>query len=54
LVPYPSPDRTTFEIVRVNAKRPARLDDDTATEIRRLLREEWFQGRAREHFIEAV
>jgi parvulin-like peptidyl-prolyl isomerase len=54
LGPFPSPDRTTFEIFRVNAKRPARLDDDTGTEIRRLLREEWFQGRAREHVIEAV
>jgi peptidylprolyl isomerase len=53
LGPFPSPDRTTFEIFRVNAKRPARLDDDTATEVRRLLREEWFQARAREHIIEA-
>jgi PPIC-type PPIASE domain len=54
LGPFPSPDRTTFEIFRVNAKRPARLDEDTATEIRRRLREEWFQARAREHVIEAV
>jgi parvulin-like peptidyl-prolyl isomerase len=54
LGPFPSPDRTTFEIFRVNTKRPARLDDDTATEIRRLLREEWFQARAREHVIEAI
>lgn len=53
LGPFPSPDRKTFEIFRVNAKRPARLDDDTATEVRRLLREEWFRARAREHVIEA-
>jgi peptidylprolyl isomerase len=53
LGPFASPDRTTFEIFRVNAKRPARLDDDTATEVRRLLREEWFRARAREHVIEA-
>jgi len=53
LGPFPSADRTTFEIFRVNAKHPARLDDDTATEVRRLLREEWFRARAREHVIEA-
>jgi len=54
LGPFPSPDRKSFEIFRVNAKRPARLDDDTATEVRRLLREEWFRARAQEHVIEAV
>jgi peptidylprolyl isomerase len=53
LGPFASADRTTFEIFRVNAKRSARLDEDTAIEVRRLLREEWFQGRAREHRIEA-
>jgi parvulin-like peptidyl-prolyl isomerase len=53
LGPFPSGDRTAFEIFRVNAKHPARLDDDTATEVRRLLREEWLRARAREHVIEA-
>jgi peptidylprolyl isomerase len=53
LGPFASADRTAFEIFRVNVKRPARLDDDTATEVRRLLRDEWFQARAREHVIEA-
>src|SRR6476661_6168275 len=53
LGPFPSPDRTTFEIFRVNAKHPARLDDDTATEVRRLLREDWLRARAQEHVIEA-
>jgi parvulin-like peptidyl-prolyl isomerase len=52
LGPFTSGDRTTFEIFRVNAKNPAHLDDDTATEVRRLLREEWFRARAREHVIE--
>jgi peptidylprolyl isomerase len=37
----------------VNAKHPARLDDDTATEVQRLLREEWLRARAQEHVIEA-
>jgi len=53
LGPFPSGDRTAFEIFRVNAKHPARLDDDTTTEVRRLLREEWLHARAREHVIEA-
>ena len=54
LGPFASGDRTTFEIFRVNAKHPARLDDDTATEVRRLLREEWLRARAQEHAIEAA
>jgi parvulin-like peptidyl-prolyl isomerase len=53
LGPFVSGDRTAFEIFRVNAKQPARLDDDTTTEVRRLLSEEWLQARAREHVIEA-
>jgi parvulin-like peptidyl-prolyl isomerase len=53
LGPFASADRTVFEIFRVNAKHPARLDDDTTTEVRRLLREEWLRARAREHVIEA-
>ena len=51
--PFASSDRTTFEIFRVNAKHPATLDEDTATEVRRLLREDWLRARAQEHVIEA-
>jgi parvulin-like peptidyl-prolyl isomerase len=53
LGPFASADRSTFEIFRVNAKHPARLDEDAATEVRRLLREEWLRARAQEHVIEA-
>ena len=53
LGPFISADRTVFEIFKVKAKHPARLDDDTATEVRRLLREEWLRARAQEHVIEA-
>lgn len=53
LGPFMSADKSVFEIFRVNAKHPARLDDDTATEVRRLLREEWLRTRAQEHVIEA-
>lgn len=53
LGPFPSPDKSFYEIFTVNAKFPARLDEDTATEIRRLLREGWLVARAQEHIIEA-
>jgi parvulin-like peptidyl-prolyl isomerase len=54
LGPFTSADRTAYEIFRVNAKKPARLDDDTATEVRRLLREDWLRARASEHVIQAA
>jgi parvulin-like peptidyl-prolyl isomerase len=53
LGPFASENRAAFEVFRVNAMRPARLDDDTATEVRRLLREEWLRARAQEHVIQA-
>jgi peptidylprolyl isomerase len=53
LGPFASADRASFEIFRVNAKRPATLDEETATEVRRLLREEWLAARAQEHVIVA-
>jgi parvulin-like peptidyl-prolyl isomerase len=53
LGPFPSADRTLWEIYAVNAKRPAALDDETAVEVRRLLREEWLAARAQEHIIES-
>jgi hypothetical protein len=53
LGPFVSGDRSVFEIFRVNAKHPARLDDDTRTEVKRLLREDWLRARAQEHVIEA-
>jgi parvulin-like peptidyl-prolyl isomerase len=53
LGPFPSADRSFFEIFMVNAKHPATLDEDTATEVRRMLREDWLRARAQEHIIEA-
>lgn len=53
LGPFASADRSFYEIFMVNAKHPATLDEDTAAEIRRLLREEWLAARAQEHVIEA-
>jgi parvulin-like peptidyl-prolyl isomerase len=53
LGPFPSGDRSFFEIFRVDAKYPAKLDEDTSSEVRRLLREEWLLARSQEHVIEA-
>ena len=53
LGPFAPADRSVFEIFRVNARNPARLDADTRTEVLRLLREEWLRARAQEHVIEA-
>lgn len=52
LGPFPSADQSLYEIFMINGKNPARLDEDVATEIRRLLREEWLMARAQEHIIE--
>jgi peptidylprolyl isomerase len=53
LGPFPSEDRSFFEIFLVNAKHPAKLDEETAAAVRRLLREDWLFARAQEHVIEA-
>lgn len=53
LGPFASSDRSYYEIFTVNAKHPATLDEETAAEVRRLLREEWLMARAQEHIIEA-
>jgi peptidylprolyl isomerase len=52
LGPFATAERKTLEIFRVNAKHPGRLDDDTANQVRRLLREEWLGARIQEHVIE--
>jgi peptidylprolyl isomerase len=52
--PFVSADKSVFEIFRVDARHPAKLDDDTRTEVRRLLRENWLRERASEHAIQAA
>lgn len=53
LGPFAAPDKSFYEIFLVNAKHPATLDEETAAEIRRVLREEWLIARSQEHVIEA-
>jgi parvulin-like peptidyl-prolyl isomerase len=54
LGPFPSGDGSMFEIFRIDAKSPAQLDDETRSEIKRLLRDEWLAARAKEHRIEML
>ncbi len=53
LGPFASADGSYFEIFTVTAKHPATLDEETNSEVRRLLKEEWLMARAQEHIIEA-
>jgi parvulin-like peptidyl-prolyl isomerase len=53
LGPFPSDDNTFFEIFMVNAKVPASLNEETISEVRRLIKDEWLAARAREHIVEA-
>jgi peptidylprolyl isomerase len=53
LGPFPSPDRSFYEIFLVTAKHPAELDEEAKSEVKRLLREDWLRTRAQEHIIEA-
>ena len=53
LGPFASADKSAFEIFRLDAKHAARLDDDTTTEVRRLLRDAWLRAQAQEHRVEA-
>ena len=52
LGPFPSADRSVYEIFAVDAKKPAVLDEETAAEVRRLLREEWLSARVQEHVVQ--
>ncbi|MGZ3254916.1 MAG: peptidylprolyl isomerase, partial [Burkholderiaceae bacterium] len=48
-----APDGSYYEIFTVTAKHPAALDEETKSEVRRLLREDWLLARSQEHIIEA-
>lgn len=52
LGPFPGPDGESFELFLINDRRNAVLDDDTANDIRRKLREQWLVDRAGENRVE--
>jgi parvulin-like peptidyl-prolyl isomerase len=54
LGPFPTPDGLFFEIFLVNGKRAPTLDEDTKTEIRRLLADKWLSEQASEHRLEML
>jgi parvulin-like peptidyl-prolyl isomerase len=54
LGPFPTPDGLFHEIFLVNRKRAPTLDEDTKTEIRRLLKDKWLSEQAREHRLEVL
>jgi parvulin-like peptidyl-prolyl isomerase len=54
LGPFPTPDALFFEIFLVNGKREPTLDEETKTEIRRLLKEKWLSEQVREHRLEML
>ena len=43
-----------MEIFRVGLSNPASLDDDTRSEIKRLIQDQWLAAQAREHTIEIL
>lgn len=54
LGPFATGDGSHFEIFRIDARNPARLDEETTNEIRTRLKDEWLAARAREHRVEAL
>ena len=52
LGPFPTAGEQGFEIFFIDDKRTAVLDEDTAEQIRRILKEEWLANKARENRIE--
>ena len=54
LGPFPAADGANFEIFRVDQKSPATLDEETRSEVKRLLRDEWLLARSKEHSIEML
>lgn len=54
LGPFQTEDEMFYEIFMVNAKQAPVLDDDTKTQIRRLLKDKWLADRASEHRVEVL
>ena len=54
LGPFATGDDKNYEIFRIDSKHSAQLDDETSTEISRLLKDEWLTKKAREHRIEML
>lgn len=54
LGPFASSDGSFFEIFQVTARHEAKLDEETKSEVRRLVVDDWLSTQAQEHRIEAL
>ena len=52
--PFASDGDLLFEIYRVDAKHPARLDDSTNQEVAKMVYDDWIKARSQEHILEVV
>jgi parvulin-like peptidyl-prolyl isomerase len=52
--PFTSGDGLIYEIFKVTAKHPAKLDEATAKEVHKLIYDEWLEARAQEHRLEVL
>ena len=54
LGPFTSDGELFFEIYRVDAKHPAKLNDKTRQSVAKLVFDEWIRARSQEHVLEVV
>jgi parvulin-like peptidyl-prolyl isomerase len=54
LGPFPCGDGSFFEIIRINGRKPARLDPETSEQIKKRLQDEWLNARIREHRVQTL
>lgn len=54
LGPFSIGDGSHFEIIAIDGKKASRLDEETTSEIRKQLKDEWLASLAREHRIEPL
>lgn len=54
LGPFASDDELLYEIFRVEAKHPAKLDATTSREVAKIVYQEWLQARAEEHNVQVL
>jgi parvulin-like peptidyl-prolyl isomerase len=52
LGPFQFGDGARYEIFKVNAKDPAKLDEETSAEVRQIVFNEWLKAQSREYKIE--
>lgn len=54
LGPFASDDELVFEIFQIKAKHSAQLDEATARDVAKMVRNDWLAARAQEHRLEVI